>query len=196
MVPKICSAPECERPSICRSMCTMHYQRWKTVNQPLLAPKVKWASVEERFWSRVEKTETCWNWSGGCIRSGYGRLKVDGKFVRTHIYSFELANGPVPDGMLLDHTCHNVRCLRPSHLRVVTHKQNSEHRTGAQINSKSGIRGVYWVPTRNAWMASVRHCGRQINLGTFSTAADAERAAIAKRNELFTHNDHDRKATP
>ncbi|WP_170835474.1 HNH endonuclease signature motif containing protein [Arthrobacter alpinus] len=171
----------------------MHYQRWKKDNGHLLAQKRHWASVEERFWSKVDKTETCWNWIGGFNKSGYGRLKIDGKFIRAHIRSFEMENGEVPAGMVVDHRCHNEKCVRPVHLRLVTHKQNSEHRIGAQKNSKSGIRGVYWAPTRNAWIASVRHCGRQVNLGTFSTAADAERAAIAKRNELFTHNDHDRK---
>src|SRR5687767_6158966 len=31
-------------------------------------------SLEEKFWSRVEKSEGCWLWMGGIYKSGYGEF--------------------------------------------------------------------------------------------------------------------------
>jgi hypothetical protein len=60
-------------------------------------------------------------------------------------------------------------------------------------NRSSGVRGVYWEEERNCWVARVGHHGVRLSAGRFATLADAEAAVIAKRNELFTHNDADRQ---
>jgi hypothetical protein len=76
----------------------------------------------------------------------------------------------------------------------VSHKQNKENLRGASKNSKSGARGVWWHKSSNRWQARVGHDGKQVHVGYFGTIAEAEAeaAVIAKRNELFTHNDLDR----
>jgi hypothetical protein len=155
------------------------------------------APLEERFWSKVEKTETCWNWTASRMTSGYGQIGIGGKYGRphgAHRVAYELAVGPIPEGMQVDHMCHNKLCVNPDHLRAVTNKQNNEHLTGAKKNSKSGIRGVSWRSEVRKWQAQVGHNGKNHNLGLFAMIEDAEAAVIAKRLELFTHNDLDRKA--
>ena len=145
-----------------------------------------------RFWANVDKTDTCWNWTGTIINNGYGKATYGGKQTVAHRVSYELTGATIPDGMFLDHTCHNRACVRPDHLRVVTRKENCENLTGAYGNSKSGVRGVY--RQGNRWRAGVRHNGKQIQAGSFLTIEEAEAAVIALRLRLFTHNDSDRAA--
>lgn len=59
--------------------------------------------------------------------------------------------------------------------------------------NKSGLRGVYWDKERHRWMGTVTHNGRAYKTLRFKTIEEAEAAVIAKRNELFTRNDLDRK---
>lgn len=148
----------------------------------------------ERFWEKVEKTETCWNWTAALTGMGYSQFWYAGKVRPAHRYSYELAKGPIPEGMVIDHICHNPACVNPEHLRATTHKQNMEHKLGAQKNSKTGVLGVYWHKRRRTWNATICHNGVREHIGSFDRLEDAEAAVVAKRNELFTHNDHDRKA--
>jgi hypothetical protein len=89
------------------------------------------------------------------------------------------------------HTCPK-NCVNPDHLRPVTHKQNHENRAGPQRNGHSGVRGVTWNKKNQAWQAQVKHHQKTHYAGIFDTVEEAEAAVIAKRNELFTHNDRDR----
>lgn len=152
-------------------------------------------AIEERFWKHVNKTESCWLWTGPSTGSGnrYGQAFSNGKKVRAHRVSYEMEYGPIPPGMVIDHTCHAPKCVRPSHLQAVTQKQNNENRSGAPSNSKSGIRGVSWHKT-GKWVVAVSHNGRHHTVGYFTDIKEAEAAAIAKRNELFTNNLKDRRA--
>jgi hypothetical protein len=152
------------------------------------------AQAEERFWKRVEITDGCWLWPGTRNAKGYCQFSVDGKKIYVHRFAYELLVGPIPEGQELDHrhTCPK-NCVRPTHLRVVTHKQNNENRVGAHRDSKSGVRGVHW--NKGAWEANVCHSGKHIYVGRFKTVEEAEAAVIAKRLEVFTHNDADRGST-
>lgn len=77
----------------------------------------------ERFWSKVRKTEKCWEWLA-CISNGYGRFGVNGRVKQAHVFAYELTIGPVPEGLELDHLCRNRRCVRPDHLEPVTRRVN------------------------------------------------------------------------
>lgn len=71
---------------------------------------------EERFWSRVEKTATCWNWTGGLNRDGYGQTRWEGASRRAHRIAYLLIRGQDPGSLHLHHTCENPRCVNPEHL--------------------------------------------------------------------------------
>jgi len=54
--------------------------------------------IEVRFWSRVAKSEACWEWMGG-THLGYGRIVYRFQDLETHRVSWILAHGPIPDGL-------------------------------------------------------------------------------------------------
>lgn len=148
---------------------------------------------EQRFWAKVDQSGDCWLWVGAVDTWQYGQLRIAGSNILVHRFSYEMHVGPIPADMQVDHrhTCPKV-CVRPAHLRLVTQKQNNENHRGAQANSRSGVRGVYWRKERARWVAEVSHNHKRLTVGYFKAVEDAEAAVIAKRNELFTHNDADR----
>ena len=80
--------------------------------------------VAVRFWAKVEKTETCWLWTGA-RSSGYGRFRVGGRIIYAHRWSYEQVHGPIPDGLEIDHLCRVRHCVNPADLEVVTSRENT-----------------------------------------------------------------------
>lgn len=191
---RICDVEGCERKHEARGYCKMHWHR--AHRSGALPPPL---TFEERFWAKVEKTDRCWIWTGDMVAGhGYGIIAMPGtqgrKRARAHRLSYEWAHGPIPNGMLVDHICHNKACVNPDHLRLATVKQNQENLIGARSNSKSGVRGVCWDQRTKRWIATVGHNGKHYWCGRHDSLEQAEAAVIAKRNELFTHNVMDRVA--
>lgn len=151
----------------------------------------RWASFEERFASQVAVAGECWIWTGASVR-GYGFIERNGEKVMAHRAAFEKANGPISDGVQIDHICRNRSCVRASHLRLATNKENAENR-GVPSTNRSGHRGVSRYRDGIRWVAQVKHNGKTHHLGIFNDVNDASESARQKRVELFTHNDADRR---
>lgn len=82
-------------------------------------------TVEERFWAKVDKTETCWLWTAGRNRDGYGLFSSQRGGQRSaHRIAYEWERGPIPDGLQIDHLCRVTSCVNPAHLEAVTGRVN------------------------------------------------------------------------
>jgi hypothetical protein len=90
----------------------------------------------------VEKTPTHWLWTGSYGSHAYGHIyggPDSGAPLLAHVVAWELENGPVPDGLEIDHTCRVRSCIRPSHMEAVPHGVNVTR--GARAMRAECVRG-------------------------------------------------------
>jgi hypothetical protein len=102
-------------------------------------------AILERFWSKVDQTagpDGCWPWLGPINDYGYGEFWLGRSphypvKQKAHRFAFEMLTGPIPEGLTLDHLCHNEdadceagdfcrhrRCVNPRHLTPTTIREN------------------------------------------------------------------------
>lgn len=89
----------------------------------------------------------CWIWLRSVTDDGYGRLGYAGSRTMAHRLAYESVVGAIPDGFLIDHTCHDPhlcpsgrecvhrRCVNPEHLEPVTHAENVRRGASAAFDT-------------------------------------------------------------
>lgn len=80
--------------------------------------------IWEHIEPRVDRTDSCWLWSGSTDRNGYGRLRWHGEIHQTHRVAYQALTGDIPEDLEIDHLCRVRRCCNPEHLEPVTHAEN------------------------------------------------------------------------
>ena len=127
-----CSADGCDRPTYCKGLCTMHYQRQRNYGD-LNRGK---PTILDRLPDLVEVTPFgCWSWLGHKDPSGYGRCTITKYRTQLAHRVVYMALMDVPeDGLLpIDHLCRNTSCVNPDHLEPVTLSVNTQRGNAANV---------------------------------------------------------------
>ena len=153
------------------------------------ATKRRFKTAAESFAYRTHPDGDCLIWDGSTDRHGYGQISNGrGGSTAAHRWAYENANGPIPEGMLVDHICHRPLCVNAEHLRLATQKQNGENRKGANKNNQSsGMLGVTFDKRTGRWAVKVTHNRGSYWGGRHDTKEQAAAAAHQLRASLFTH---------
>jgi hypothetical protein len=122
--------------------------------------------TEAQFWSKVDRTggpDSCWPWTAGLSGNGYGSVGW-GHVRQTHRVAYELAVGPIPADMVLDHTCHNAdpsclggrdcqhrRCVNPAHLEPVTRLVNVQRGRNGNASKTHCVKGHPFDERNTCW---------------------------------------------
>lgn len=150
---------------------------------PHAIPAKKWTKVPARVIERVRDhiamgPNGCWISTYSTANHGYSQVGWRGEGGRwvtlCHRVMWIAENGPIPDGMTIDHRCNTRRCVRPDHLRLMDNLQNARRTSGRDWEMGMCVRGHddshYWRPAGD---------GRK--RGYCSACADAARAAYAAK---------------
>lgn len=188
-----CKHPGCDTAKVkALGYCSAHYtriSRGKDMNPPIL----KYGeSDKSRFWEKVNKTDSCWLWTGA-MQKGYGVARIEGRSHLAHRASYAWANGDIPVGALLDHMCHNKSCVNPAHLRLADAILNGQNRFASNSNSKSGVRGVYWCNTYGHWIAKATINREPHHIGIFHDIDVAAQAVAQWRAENMPYSLMDKR---
>lgn len=103
--------------------------------------------------------------------------RAGGKATLLHRYLTD-----APEGQEVDHLFHYGLDNRRSQIKVCDRRENAQNRQGANSNSKSGVRGVYWIPRKQRWGVQLKINGKRSMLGSYATIEEASRvSALAIR---------------
>lgn len=92
-----------------------------------------------RFDSKIDHTNgECWLWIGPLDKDGYGSFYLRRRNRRAHRVAWFAMNGPIPEGMVVNHVCGRRNCVNPRHMNVVTPRENTlrDSRSIPYINSQ------------------------------------------------------------
>lgn len=153
-------------------------------------------TLEERFWPKVQKTETCWIWTGRPNPGGYGQINSGGKHgwpLLAHRVSYEWAwDAPIPRSICVLHHCDNRMCVRPDHLFLGTRPDNMADK----IAKGRQLRGTDHPLAKLTW-EQVAEIKRRYTLGGVSYATlgqeygvDFGRIGRIVRNEAWQPHPH------
>lgn len=181
-----CSIEDCTNPVKHRGWCGMHYQRWQRHGDPRAEAIARYGSFADSFNANISSAPDkngCILWTGATTAAGYGRVQARGDSAYAHRYAWEQANRALTPDELVDHICHQTRCVNPDHLRVATRAENGQNSSGPAPTSSTGARGVHRKRDKYRVAATAR--GVTFYGGTFLTVDEAVPAAAKLREELF-----------
>jgi len=120
--------------------------------------------------------------AGRVQRAGYKeyhQVKVKGRAYYSHRVIWIMINGPIPDGLFIDHMNGCGTDNRIENLRLVVPLENNRNKRRSSRGSASGYTGVTFDKNSGKWKAHVQVGSSHKNLGLF----DCKHEAYRKRRE-------------
>ena len=155
-----------------------------------LTTHMKFCGPERRelFWAQVDKNGPggCWLWKGWLLNSGYGETTIRCKKITAHRASYIWANGPIPKGKIVLHSCDVPTCVNPEHLSLGTDADNvrdchakgraalGERNRSSKLTAEKvrAIRAEYWGGKRASPSNAVELAAKYgVNRGTIVMVA-------------------------
>lgn len=93
-----------------------------------------WSDIEKKVTQFIKEEDRgykspCWIWQGNKDIHGYGRIRVQSVYIKSHRLLWITRNGLIPDDLCVCHNCDQPACCRPDHLRLDTSPENIRERT-------------------------------------------------------------------
>lgn len=126
----------------------------------------------------------------GTISAGYLSTSIYNKSYQVHRIIWELHNGPIPDGFVVDHKDGNKLNNKLGNLRLCTQAENVLN-CAASKNSKTKIKGVFFDKSRGKYKTQISVKGKLYFLGRFRKLEDAESAY--RKAQIKLHGEFRRK---
>lgn len=119
-----CKVDGCDRDRRTRGWCGAHYTQWRTTGIEPAFPFTDKGRFDK--YTPRGAADDCWEWQSTIKRSGYGSFWLQGESVHAHRASYILHKGPIPEGLVVRHTCDNKPCVNPKHLLLGTTQDNTQ----------------------------------------------------------------------
>jgi len=139
----------------------------------------------KRFWKYVQKTDDCWLWIGSKFHTGYGQFWCNGTNARAHRISYILANGNIPTGSIILHSCDNPACVNPAHLSAGTAHENMKD---ASVKGRLPDRRGENCPTAKLSKELVKEIRDRYRSSDLSVAQLAEDYNVTPSNLMYILN--------
>jgi hypothetical protein len=140
----LCKRTHCEEAVHADNLCFPHFENLRKfrahcdeIAKREIPQVIESDDFKDRFWAQVEKTDSCWLWTGSLNRAGYGQMYLPNGYYRTaHRLSWVMSGHSLVARLVLDHACHtrdrscpagrceHRRCVNPDHLEQVTQRIN------------------------------------------------------------------------
>lgn len=168
---RTCSIEGCTKKYEARGWCHAHYMQWRRHGDPLQKALDPDLNPIQRFEQkyRLNPKTGCWEWFAYRNPKGYGQFGFEGRMQPAHRVAYKLLVGEIPEGLEVDHLCHNTSCVNPEHLEAVTARVNNHRRIRSW--GKVGIRYISY--DRTAYQVRIQRDGQLVFSCRVPTLAEA-----------------------